>query len=470
MNKQKIMNFLIALPFADAATTELPLSRLLRLSLFQISVGMAMVLLYGTLNRVMVVELHVSAWLVSLMVALPLVFAPLRALIGHRSDYHHSAFGWRRVPYIAYGSMLQYAGFAIMPYSILILSDETNKLMVVGQFFAAASFLLVGAGLHTVQTAGLALATDIAPVEKRPRVVALLYAMLLLGMVASALLFGHLLQNFTHQRLVEVVHGAALATIIMNVIALWKQEAIDLKRAVADIPRPPFRETWQAFIRGGRATQLLIVVGLGTAGFSMQEILLEPYGAQVLGLTVSETTALTAILAGGTFAAFALSGYLLTRGGNSYQLAAAGAFIGIIAFALVITSGNIESPLLFRIGTGFIGFGAGLLGVGTLTAAMGLAQSGHTGLALGAWGAVQATSQGLAIAIGGALRDIISGLAVAGDLGSTLISPSLGYRLVYSIEIGLLVVALIVIVPLVLRSRREDEKTAPSQFGLDQML
>ena len=47
------------LPFADAATPELPLGRLLRLSLFQVSVGMAIVLLNGTLNRVMIVELGV---------------------------------------------------------------------------------------------------------------------------------------------------------------------------------------------------------------------------------------------------------------------------------------------------------------------------------------------------------------------------------------------------------------------------
>ena len=33
------------LPFADAATKELPLPRLLRLSLFQVSVGLAMVLM-----------------------------------------------------------------------------------------------------------------------------------------------------------------------------------------------------------------------------------------------------------------------------------------------------------------------------------------------------------------------------------------------------------------------------------------
>jgi len=97
-----------ALPFADAASKELPLGRLLRLSLFQVSVGMALVLLNGTLNRVMIVELGVSAWLVALMIALPLVFAPLRALIGFRSDWHKSAFGWRRVPYIWFGTMMQF--------------------------------------------------------------------------------------------------------------------------------------------------------------------------------------------------------------------------------------------------------------------------------------------------------------------------------------------------------------------------
>ena len=50
------------MPFADAASEDLPLGRLLRLSLFQVSVGMAMALTVGTLNRVMIVELGVSAW------------------------------------------------------------------------------------------------------------------------------------------------------------------------------------------------------------------------------------------------------------------------------------------------------------------------------------------------------------------------------------------------------------------------
>jgi BCD family chlorophyll transporter-like MFS transporter len=34
--------------------------------------------------------------------------------------------------------------------------------------------MLVGVGLHTVQTAGLALATDLAPTESQPKVVGLM--------------------------------------------------------------------------------------------------------------------------------------------------------------------------------------------------------------------------------------------------------------------------------------------------------
>ena len=85
------------LPFADAASEGLPLHQLLRLSLFQISVGMATVLLLGTLNRVMIVEMGVPASVVAIMIALPVLIAPFRALLGYRSDTYRSALGWRRM-------------------------------------------------------------------------------------------------------------------------------------------------------------------------------------------------------------------------------------------------------------------------------------------------------------------------------------------------------------------------------------
>ena len=59
------------MPFADAASTGLTMAQLLRLGLFQVSVGMAAVLLLGTLNRVMIVEMAVPASVVAVMIALP---------------------------------------------------------------------------------------------------------------------------------------------------------------------------------------------------------------------------------------------------------------------------------------------------------------------------------------------------------------------------------------------------------------
>ena len=128
------------LPFADAATPDLPLSRLLRLSLFQVSVGMALVLLIGTLNRVMIVELGVSASLVAIVLSLPLLFAPFRALIGFRSDTHRSALGWKRVPFIWKGTLIQFGGLAIMPFALLVLARQGNAAHApawIGQFGAA---------------------------------------------------------------------------------------------------------------------------------------------------------------------------------------------------------------------------------------------------------------------------------------------------------------------------------------------
>jgi MFS transporter, BCD family, chlorophyll transporter len=437
------------LPFADAATGELPLGRLLRLALFQVSVGMAVVLLNGTLNRVMVIELGQAAWLVSLMVSLPLLFAPLRALVGYRSDHHRSILGWRRVPYIWAGTMCQFGGLAIMPFALLVLSEPQLGPAWVGPAAAALAFLLVGAGLHTTQTAGLALATDLASDEARPRVVALLYLMLLLGMIASSLGFAALLDAFSQVRLIRVIQGAAVITVILNIAALWKQEARNPALTAPHRPRPSFRASWRVYAASGRSLRLLVAVGLGTAGFSMQDILLEPYGGQILGLSVSATTGLTAILGGGMLVAFALASRQLSRGADPVRVAAYGALVGIFAFAAVVMAAPLHSELLFRFGTGLIGLGSGLFAVGTLTAAMALAQGDHSGLAVGAWGAVQATAAGVAIAAGGAMRDIVTHLAVSGNLGPALTGPATGYGAVYHAEIAVLFAALVAIGPLV---------------------
>jgi BCD family chlorophyll transporter-like MFS transporter len=435
------------LPFADAATDSLPLSRLLRLSLFQVSVGMALAMLVGTLNRVMIVELKVPAALVAIMIALPLLFAPFRALIGFRSDHHRSALGWRRVPYIWMGTLLQFGGFAIMPFALLVLGRMGQAAHApdwVGHLGAGMAFLLVGAGIHTTQTAGLALATDLSPPESRPKVVGLMYFMLLVGMILSSLIFGYLLHDFSPGALIRSIQGAAVLTLVLNITALWKQEARTKRLANAHEADVDFVAALKLFTQGEQALRRLLAVGLGTMAFSMGDVLLEPFGGEILHLPVSHTTLLTALLAFGGLTGFAWASHVLGRGADPFRMACGGVLVGVPAFTAVLMSAPQASLLLFALGTLFIGFGAGLFGHGTLTATMNHAPPGQAGLAMGAWGAVQATAAGLAMALGGIIRDL---MALVVDSGTA-------YAFVYSLEVVLLLITLYAMYPLITKKVR----------------
>ncbi len=456
-------SLLRAVPFADAASPSLPLERLLRLSLFQVSVGLTMVLLTGTLNRVMIVELGVPASLVAVMVALPLCLAPLRALIGFRSDTYKSFIGWRRVPYLAFGTMLTFGGLAIMPFALLNLTHETQAHPIFGQLAAGLAFLMAGAGVHITQTAGLALAADLTTDETRPRAVALLHVALLVGMVISALALGGLLVDLTPKKLIQVIQGTAVVVMLLNTIALWGQEPRRPNLTHPSLPRPGFWEAFTAYTEKHRPGRLLVAVALGAAAFGMQDVLLEPFGGEILGLSASQTTFLTALMAGGSLIGFAWAGRVLARGGDPYQLAGLGALVGVLAFAGVTMAVPFVSPWLLRIGSVAIGLGGGLFAVGTLVAAMAQSETERSGLALGAWGAVQATAAGAAMALGGIIRDAVTYGGEAGVFGAGLNTATLGYTVVFHLEILLLFAALVAIGPLYRRARLERRAR---RFGL----
>jgi BCD family chlorophyll transporter-like MFS transporter len=265
-----------------------------------------------------------------------------------------------------------------------------------------------------------------------------MYVMLLLGMIVSAIIFGAALADFSPGRLIRVIQGAAIMTLVLNVVALWKQESRSRDRAGAPATAPDFRLSWQSFCEGKHAVRRLIAIGLGTMAFTMEDVLLEPYGGEILGLSVGTTTLLTAALAVGGLLGFGFASRVLSRGADPLRLAGVGAAVGLPAFMLVIFSAPLQMPLLFALGTLLIGLGAGLFGHGTLTATMNLAPKSQSGLALGAWGAVQASGAGVAVALGGILRDVAA--AIGG--------PAFGYMSVYALELVLLVLTLAVMAPL----------------------
>ncbi len=331
----------------------------------------------------MIVELGVPAWLVALMVALPLVFAPFRALIGFKSDTHRSVLGWRRVPYIWIGTLLQFGGLAIMPFALLVLSGDTHGPAWIGQAAAALAFLLVGAGMHTTQTAGLALATDLAPRD-----------------VAAA-------RGRAAVRDAAGRHGRAArwsSACCSSDFSADPPDPGDPGRGAADAG-PQLRRAVEAGSArsgarrtgAGRDDPLPRALGassprrpqraaswwpsgLGTAAFSMQDVLLEPYGGEILHLAVGRdhdahgvpwrSAALARVRAGGAPARPRRRSVSPRRVRRCWS--------GIVAFAAVIFAAPLDSALLFRTGALLIGFGGGLFAVGTLTARDGRSSAATT--------------------------------------------------------------------------------------------
>ena len=460
------------LPFSDAGSTNFSLFQLLRLSLFQISVGMATVMLAGTLNRVMIVELLVPASLVAIMIAIPVLIAPLRTFYGHRSDTYKSFIGWKRIPYMWFGSLFQFGGLAIMPFAIIILSgDQTVGPSWAGEVLVAIAFLFTGIGMHITQTVGLALAADRATKENRPRVVALLYFMFLFGMGISAVVIGILLADFSKLRLIQVVQGSAVLTLILNLVAVWRQEQIIINQQKND-KSEKFFLSWKKFISDRKTNSLIWVVFWGTLAFSMQDVLLEPYGGQILGLSVSETTNLTGVWALGALLGLALAANNSKKTVSSVSNAMTALLIGIVGFSAIIFSSPMQFPFLYFLGTLFIGFGTGLFSVSLLIIAMAFSSKTNlgSGFILGSWGAAQAIGAGLGIAVGGILRDVVNKIALSGYLGSTFENNSIGYIFVYHLEILFIFITLIVLGMLSQEiNKRKINDHAQKSFGLTEI-
>jgi BCD family chlorophyll transporter-like MFS transporter len=238
----------------------------------------------------------------------------------------------------------------------------------------------------------------------------------------------------------------------LNGIALWKQEPRNPQRVAAlkMAVQPAFKEVWAQFIALPQARRFLWVTAFGTAAFNMQDIILEPYGGEILKLSVGATSALTAMLAAGGLLGFYVAGRRLAKGVDPMRLAAYGALAGLPAFSAVIFSAPLDAGWLFRAGALGIGFGGGMFAVGTLFTAMRM-EAGFVGLALGAWGAVQSAAAGLSMFFGGALRDAVTGITTQGLWGSAMADPSVAYSMVYHVEMLLLFVTLIAIGPMVRR-------------------
>jgi MFS transporter, BCD family, chlorophyll transporter len=413
----------------------------LRLGLIQFGIGLSIAPISGTLNRVLITELDIPAVAVGFLISLHYFISPVRVMIGYKSDKARSLGHWR-TPYVVLGVMLTFGGLACAPFALIILTGEGMLSFIPGMLICTAIFLVYGAGINIVETVYLALVSDITPKEERGKVISVLWVMLILGTIVSAIIVSGLLVEYSHKRLIQVMQGSATVFVLLTIVALWKQERLRPDGSIISLEEVSKvrLSLWESLklLRGEVILkQLFAIIFVATMAFATHDVLLEPYGGEVLGMSVSETMRLTALWGVTTIIGVAVAGAMLWQKQAPALLIGLGCTIGLVGFGVIAYASDAILIGPFQFGVGLISIGRGLFIVGSIILLMSVTDISHAGLFLGVWGIVQAMGQGIGVVGGGLLRDIAET-----QFGSVV----LGYTTVYMTSLALLLSVVLILI------------------------
>jgi BCD family chlorophyll transporter-like MFS transporter len=408
-----------------------PLSILhnLRLAAFPIAYGLSGALVGGTLNRVMIAELGVPASLVAFLFAIPLLISPLRVWFGYRSD-GFPLLGRRREPYIVVGALL-IGGGVVAAASVAVATYRTLPVLVAGEIVA---FLLYGVGRNLGHNTFQALVAERFQGHQKSRALTFYEVTTLLGAVGGAGFVGRALEHFDPARLVNVALGVAGAVVVLALAAAPGQERRDASAAAAQQARErPFTDVLRELVLADPQVRRLFVVVICTfIGTLAQDVLLEPYGALVLKMSVGATTRLTMFWGLGVLTSMLLSGAVLLKWLGPLRLMRVGIAASAAVFAGVVLSGALGRPDLFRVLVAVMGLGTGLAGAGMLGTVVTFTTPVRAGLLMGVWGMANMVGHALGSLLGGVVVDLVR-LATG--------RPFAAYATLFALEAAVLVVA-----------------------------
>lgn len=375
--------------------------RLIRLGLRQFAGGMLSILALGILNRVMKVEMGLDLSLVSLIIGIHYFAAPLAIPLGHRSD-KKPYFNRHRTPYILAGTGVTVVGTIAAPFVVLNLEAHDGSNFAA--LLASLNFFLLGIGIYSTGTAYLSLIADLTSERERGKAIAIVWSMMMIGILAGVFLGVGILDRYSPDRLISLFIIMGAIVMGLTLFSIWGIEPP--MRAKPSSEAITGRQAWALMISGRQTRIFFFFLFSGILFLFLQNVVLEPFGGDVLGMSVGETTRFNAFQMVGVLSGMALAGgWLSSRLGNKLT-ASIGLLLSSISFtALGLVSLN-HSAHWVNIVILLMGFGMGLFNVGGLAIMMGMSVEGRTGMYMGAWTLAQAVANGIASVGGGLVHDI----------------------------------------------------------------
>jgi BCD family chlorophyll transporter-like MFS transporter len=399
----------------------------IQLALIHVAVAMTLVPINSTLNRVMIKEMGISAFLVAVLASLPYLFSPLQVVIGAYSD-RHPLWGYRRSPYIAIGLLLCVAGVTVAPQVVFLMAQS----WWLGLALSILAFGAWGMGFNFASVSYLALASEISGEKGRSRTVSIMWFMMIAAIIATSITLSRLMDPYSPEVLKRAFEYVGLAALLLGALGLFRLE----KRSTA--AQPQVRQNWQTLIGGvlsnRQARYFFFYLIILLAAILGQDVLLEPYAGEAFHLPVQATTRITSIWGTCVLVTLLVAGMLEKRMSKK-TVARIGGVGAMLGFILIALSGGLGLKAVFYAGVTVFGLATGLATVSNLALMLDMTTS-QVGLFIGAWGVADALARMLGSLLSGGLRDLVASLTG---------SPLSGYITVFSVQALMMLVSLIML-------------------------
>jgi BCD family chlorophyll transporter-like MFS transporter len=403
---------------------------ILRLGLVQSAIGAVVVLATSTLNRVMIVEFALPATVPGALVALHYAVQLVRPRFGHGSDV-----GGRRTRWIIGGMAVLAVGGALASCATALLGSQP----AVALSLALIAYLCIGLGVGAAGTSLLVLlATEVAP-DRRAAAATIVWIMMIAGFAITSGIAGSFLDPFSPARLVTVVTSACLLALLLAVAAVLGLERPRPRAVPAAVNGETtsfgaaLRQVWAE----ARTRRFTVFVFISMLAYSAQELVLEPFGARVFGLTPGASAHLSGTMHGGAVAGMVLVAVAagVLRIGTLRRWVVGGCAGSAVALCALAVGGLSRgawplTPAVFALGAATGAFA--VAAIGSMMELAGAARDGREGVRMGLWGGAQA----VAFAAGG-----LAGTAAMDLTRHLFTTPGPAYACVFAAEALLFVAA-----------------------------
>jgi len=422
-----------------------------RLGLFQMGLGIMSLLTLGVLNRVMIKELAIPATIVAGTIAMNQFVAPVRVLFGQMSDakpiggYHRTSYVWIGALLFTVASFLAVQVVWQLGASFQLSGWSGQTIAWVG--LLALVFALYGVAISFSSTPFAALLVDISDEDDRSKLVGVVWSMLMVGIIIGAIITARLLRTVNLDTPLDVLQAAVnriflivpgivlLLAIVATVGVERKYSRYGQRSAVVDREDQITLGRALKVLTASRQTGLFFVFLLMmTLSLFFQEPVLEPYGGEVFGMSIAQTTQLNAFWGLGTLFGLSLTGFLIVPRLGKQRTTRIGCALVAASFVLLILAGFTANPGMLKGTLLLFGLASGVTTTGALSLMLDLTAAETAGTFIGAWGLSQALARATATVAGGAVLDI----------GRSLFGvPMLAYGLVFLMPVIGMAVAIV---------------------------